>query len=95
MRRIADALEDVAAQGVCALVITHDLELMERPAPARCGCRFPPRGTQVPPPDYLGPSHDIPALNAKLPISDAAAIRLRRQAPNPERNTLTDKGEPT
>ena len=29
MRRIAAALTEVASQGICALVITHDLELME------------------------------------------------------------------
>ncbi len=53
MRRIADALADVAAQGACALVITHDLELMERacscalrlPFPARQGQRSTFRGS--------------------------------------------------
>ena len=41
MRRIADALEDVAAQGVCALVITHDLELMERACSSALRLPFP------------------------------------------------------
>ena len=51
MRRIADALEDVAAQGVCALVITHDLELMERACSSALRLPFPAaRDTGLPRP---------------------------------------------
>lgn len=41
MRRMADALEEVAAQGVCALVITHDLELMQLACSSALRLPFP------------------------------------------------------
>lgn len=46
MHRIATALADVAAQGVCVLVITHDLELMEIACTA--AIRLPLRQTPLP-----------------------------------------------
>lgn len=50
MRRIADALADVAARGACALVITHDLELMERACTRALRLPF-----------SAAPSRDVPA----------------------------------